>query len=85
MRKLVRLTGHLSRLAGGHRVWGFEYFPKIGGGTVVGVPILRNYIILGSILESPHLGKLPKREKRFGGLGFWMLLGLGFGISGSKS
>ena len=35
--------------------WGF---PKTRG-TLLGVPINKDYTILGSILESPYFGKLP--------------------------
>ena len=37
------------------KFWGF---PKIRG-TLLGVPIIRINSILGSILGSPYLGKLP--------------------------
>ena len=50
-------------------MWGF---PK-SRGTILGVPIIRNYSILGSILGSPYFGKLPCgdfREYTGGMLGY---------------
>ena len=41
----------------GIKVWDLG-FPKIRG-TILGVPIIRNYRIFGSISRSPHFGKLP--------------------------
>ena len=40
-------------------IWGF---PKIRG-TLLGVPIIRTYSILGSTLGSPYFGKLPYGPK----------------------
>ena len=47
-------------------MWGF---PKIRG-TLLGVPYNKDYSILGSILGSPYLGKLPCRWAHIVGVGF---------------